>query len=134
MARRLFTPALPALAAAALLLGACKAGDTAGNSASKAAGNTSAPRAAGGNGAAGQAAPAAPATGTTAVHADGVRRVTPAELKQMVDGGGAVIYDTRTKGAYDAEHIRGAVLMPPEEVERRIAEFPRDKTLIFYCT
>ena len=130
MAKKLFTLAAPALAAAALLLGACKANDTAGGS--------SASQAAGKNAAAGQTTPAAPqaspATGTTTVHADGVRRVTPAELKQMVDAGTVAIYDTRTKGAYDAEHIKGALSMPPEEVEKRVAEFPRDKTLVFYCT
>ena len=80
------------------------------------------------------AAPAAPATGTTAVHADGVRRVTAPELQKMVEGGGVVIYDTRSKANYDQEHIKGALSMPHDEVERRAAEFPRDKTLAFYCT
>jgi hypothetical protein len=73
-------------------------------------------------------------TGTTEIHADGARRVGPAELQKMVEGGRVVIYDTRSKASYDQEHIKGALSMPFDEVERRVGEFPRDKTLVFYCT
>ena len=126
MARKLFIPATLALAAAAaVLLGACKANDTAGNA------GAGAPQPAGRNGTAGQAAPA---SGTTVVSADGARRVTVAELQQMLDGGTAVVYDTRAKGAYDAEHIKGALSMPSNEVGERAGEFPKNKTLVFYCT
>jgi 3-mercaptopyruvate sulfurtransferase SseA len=122
MARKLYiTSAL----AAALLLGACKAADTAGGSATSkaAAGSAAAAAQAGGSGG-----------GTTTVSADGARRVTPAELQKMVEGGAVAIYDTRSKGAYDAEHIKGALSMPTEQVAERAAEFPKDKTLVFYCT
>ena len=94
MTRRVFIPSLLAVATA-LLLGACKATDTAGNvsAGSKSSANPSV---------------SAP-TGTTEVHADGVRRVTPSELQAMLAGGRAVVYDTRPKTAYDAEHIQGAL-------------------------
>jgi len=120
MRRRVFIPAALALAAAALL-GACKATDTAGNMSAGATKAAEKP---------GVTAP----TGTTEVHADGVRRVTPAELQAMLEGGRAVVYDTRAKMAYDAEHIKGALSMPHEEVASRAGELPRDKTLVFYCT
>src|SRR5215212_6723277 len=103
MKRKFLIPAALALAASAALLGACKATDTAsgpGTGASQAAGKTA-------------------TTGTTEVHADGVRRVGPAELKEMVDEGRAVVYDTRAKATYDYEHIKGALSMPHEEVEKR---------------
>ncbi|HEX8188602.1 MAG TPA: rhodanese-like domain-containing protein [Pyrinomonadaceae bacterium] len=123
MRRRVFIPLLLlALAGAAALLGACKATDTAGNMSAGAA------KAAGKSGA------GAPPTGTTEVHADGVRRVTAAELQEMLKGGDAVVYDTRAKTAYDAEHIRGALSMPYDEVANRAGELPKDKTLVFYCT
>ena len=116
MKRKFLIPASLALAASAALLGACKATDTAGGTgASRAAGKSA-------------------TTGTTEVHADGVRRVGPAELKEMVDEGRAVVYDTRAKATYDYEHIKGALSMPHEEVEKRAGELPRDKTLVFYCT
>jgi 3-mercaptopyruvate sulfurtransferase SseA len=119
MRRRVFIPAVLALAAAAAaLFGACKATDTAGNVS-----------------AAGQKSSAtAPATGTTEVHADGVRRIGPAQLKEMLDAGSAVLYDTRAKMAYDAEHIKGSISMPFDEVANRSGELPKDKTLVFYCT
>ena len=120
MRSRVFIPL--ALALAAALLGACKATDTAGNL------NAGAPQA-GGKSSAG-----APPTGTTEVHADGVRRVTPAQLQAMLEDGSAVVYDTRSKMAYDAEHIPGALSMPYDEVSKRAGELPKDKTLVFYCT
>ena len=119
MKRKFLIPASLALAAtAALLLGACKATDTAESAGRKAP----------------QAAGKSPATGTTEVHADGVRRVGPAELKEMVDEGRAVVYDTRAKSTYEYEHIKGALSMPHEEVASRANELPTDKTLVFYCT
>jgi hypothetical protein len=122
MTRKFFITATLALAAAALF-GACKAGDTAGD--------TGAATVASKKG----AAPAANApTGTTEVHADGARRVGPAELQKMVEGGGVIIYDTRSKANYDQEHIKGALSMPSDEVEARAGELPRDTTLVFYCT
>ena len=117
MKRKFYTTAALALAvgAAAALLGACKATDTAGNTsaASKAREKTS---------------------GTTEVNADGVRRVGPAELQQMVESGGVVIYDTRSKASYEQEHIKGSLSMPSDEVAARMGELPRGKTLVFYCT
>jgi 3-mercaptopyruvate sulfurtransferase SseA len=125
MARKLFIPSALALAvAAALLLGACKASDTV-------AGGSSATQSAANGGAAG---PTQAGGGTSTVSADGARRVTPDELKQMVASGAVVIYDTRAKGAYDAEHIKGALSMPSNEVGERAAELPKGKTLVFYCT
>ena len=121
MRRRVFIPAVLALAAAAAaVLGACKATDTVSkmDAGSKPA-----------------AKPAASApSGTTEVHADGVRRVTVAELQAMLEEGRAVVYDTRAKTAYDAEHIKGSLSMPFDEVMNRAGELPKDKTLVFYCT
>jgi Rhodanese-like domain len=125
MKRIIFIPALAALAAAALL-GACKATDTAGNtSAGVTASKASKPGEAGGT--------SAP-TGTTTVHADGVRRLSVEELKKLVAAGEVVLYDTRSKMQYEEEHIEGARSMPQGEVEARAGELPRDKTLVFYCT
>ncbi|HEY0174365.1 MAG TPA: rhodanese-like domain-containing protein [Pyrinomonadaceae bacterium] len=128
MKRKLYTRSALALAAlagsAALLFGACKATDSAGNmsaatAVSKSGDKTSA---------------SAPAQAPAAAHPDGVRRMGPAELKTLVEGGKAVVYDTRSKMNYDQEHIRGALSMPHEEAAARAGEVPRDKTLVFYCT
>jgi len=120
MKRKFLIPSALALAAAsAALLGACKATDTAGNmSAATASSKSGAPAAA----------------GTTEVHADGIRRVSAAQLREMVGRGGVVIYDTRSKMQYDQEHIAGALSLPQGEADARAGELPRDKTLVFYCT
>ena len=121
MRRRVFIPLVLSLAAAAALLGACKATDTAGNM------SAGAPKA-------GKKSSVSAPAGTTEVHADGVRRIGPGELKEMLDAGSAVVYDTRAKMAYDAEHIPGALSLPYDEVANRAGELPTDKTLVFYCT
>ena len=131
MRRSVFIPAVLALAAAALL-GACKATDTAGNTsaavaASKAAAKPSEKPSE-------KPSASAPPAGTTTVHADGIRRVSVAELQQMVEAGTVAIYDTRSKMQYDQEHIKGALSLPQNEAESRAGEMPRDKTLVFYCT
>ena len=127
MRRRVFIPLVLAAAAAAALLGACKATDTAGN---MSAGTSASAQKAGEKP---KPKPSA-TTGTTEVHADGVRRVKPEELQAMLEAGRAVVYDTRSKMAYDAEHIKGALSMPYDEVSKRAGELPKDKTLVFYCT
>ena len=128
MTRKLFiAAALASASAAAALLGACKANDTAGSL------SASAPKAAVQNTPQRQQQPSAPA-GTTTVHADGVRRVSVAELQKMMGEGPVVLYDTRSKASYEQEHIKGALSMPQNEVANRAGEFPRDKTLVFYCT
>ena len=66
--------------------------------------------------------------------AEEARRVTVDELKKMLDAGKAVVYDTRPKTAYDAEHIKGSLSMPSEQVAAHTEELPKDKTIVFYCT
>ncbi|HKO42913.1 MAG TPA: rhodanese-like domain-containing protein [Pyrinomonadaceae bacterium] len=73
-------------------------------------------------------APAAPSPG------DGVRRVTVPELQEMVKKGEAFIVDVRTEDAYNTAHIRGAKLIPLNDVEKRAGEFPRDKIIVTYCS
>ncbi|HZT59698.1 MAG TPA: rhodanese-like domain-containing protein [Pyrinomonadaceae bacterium] len=112
--KRLLLTAFAGAFAAATLLSACKATDTAGNVSAA----TTAP----------QTASTPPASQNEA------RRVTVDELKKMLDAGQAVVYDTRAKTAYDQEHIKGALSMPAGEVADRMGELPKDKTIVFYCT
>ncbi len=43
------------------------------------------------------------------------------------------LFDARPKASYDAGHLPGAISLPLDELERRIAEVPRDRLSIFYC-
>jgi len=64
-----------------------------------------------------------------------VPRVTAEALKARLDAGEAIlVVDVRSAEAYRAEHIAGAVHIPLAEVERRLAEFPKDRDIVFYCT
>lgn len=65
---------------------------------------------------------------------DQARRVTPTELKRLVDAGDVVIVDVRNATQWEAGHIEGALHIPSGEVFQRAGELPRDKWIAFYCT
>lgn len=53
---------------------------------------------------------------------------------QKYRDGSALFVDVRGRDKYDAEHIPGARSIPVDEIEQRLQELPRDRTVIFYCT
>jgi hypothetical protein len=63
---------------------------------------------------------------------DDVRRISPEEARVLVEGGGAVLYDTRSAESYGSAHAAGAISLPESEAAGRIGELPTDKGLIFY--
>lgn len=129
MKGKLNLAAATVLAVVSVIYGACRADDTAGVSgASQAASKTATV-----NTATTTAAKPSPSVVAQAP-AEEARRVTVEELKKMLDSGKAVVYDTRAKAAYDAEHIKGSLSMPSNEVAERAGELPKDKTIVFYCT
>src|SRR3954470_16838916 len=129
MKGKLRLAAVSALAAAAPIFGACRADDVGGISHTDSGASHAASKPA-------QSADAAkPAPSAVAqAPAEEARRVTVEEVKKMLDAGKAVIYDTRAKGAYDAEHIKGSLSVPFDQVASHVDEFPKNKTLVFYCT
>jgi 3-mercaptopyruvate sulfurtransferase SseA len=66
--------------------------------------------------------------------ADGVRRVTVTELKDLVANNEAVIIDVRNAESYKASHIKGSKLIPEAEVAKRSDELPKDKLIVTYCS
>ena len=76
------------------------------------------------------AVPAAP----PAQPADGVRRITVAELKQALDAHQAVVVDVRNETAFKAGHIHGAQLIPSAEIDKHVNELPKDKLIVTYCS
>ncbi len=67
-------------------------------------------------------------------HIDETPRVELADAKALFDSGEAVFIDTRSENSYKTEHIKGALNIPVESVERRIGEIPKGKTIIAYCS
>ena len=66
--------------------------------------------------------------------ADGVRRVTVDELKQMLANDQAVVIDVRNQASYDAGHIKSARLITEAEVKNHSDELPKDKLIVTYCS
>jgi 3-mercaptopyruvate sulfurtransferase SseA len=65
--------------------------------------------------------------------ADDVRRITQDELRAGLESGTVALFDVRDQASYDAGHIKGAKLIPHDDVEKRLAEFPKDKLIVTYC-
>jgi rhodanese-like protein len=65
---------------------------------------------------------------------DGVRRITPAELRDELASGKAIVVDVRSEMAFKEAHIKGARLVPVNEVLAKAGEFPRDKLIVTYCS
>jgi len=65
---------------------------------------------------------------------DNVRRVTIAELRDMLDQGKAVVVDVRGDPMYNTEHIKGALDIPENQLTARAGELPKDKLIVFYCS
>lgn len=63
--------------------------------------------------------------------------ISPAEVKQMLDAGGAVaLVDVREPREHDLCSIAGAELMPMAEVPQRLSELDalaEDKLVVVYC-
>jgi 3-mercaptopyruvate sulfurtransferase SseA len=74
-----------------------------------------------------------PQAQTPAPEGDGVRRVTQEELRASMEKGAVAVYDVRDKPSYEAGHIKGAKLVPWDQVEHRLGEFPKDKLVVTYC-
>ena len=81
------------------------------------------------------ATPARPkAPPAAAVPADGVRRITTVELRDLISKGQAYVVDVRNEASYNLGHIRGAKLIPNTEISERSREIPRDKIIVTYCS
>ncbi len=64
---------------------------------------------------------------------DGVRRITVADLQSALEKGEAIVVDVRSEDAYAAGHIKGARVIPEDQITRRADELPRDKLIVTYC-
>ena len=73
---------------------------------------------------------------STAYAAGDTATMTQEELKERLGDPGVVIVDVRTEGSWKASEtkIKGAVREDPAGVENWIKKYPKDKTLVFYCS
>jgi hypothetical protein len=113
--------AAAALVLAALVLAACNSTDQKGNRTASSSNRAVVP-----------ATPSDPSAHIAP--ADGVKRVTTVEARDALANGTAVIIDVRPATAYQQNHIKGSVNIPLDQIESRLSELPRDKTIITYCS
>jgi predicted sulfurtransferase len=66
--------------------------------------------------------------------ADNARRITVEEAHKLYEKGDILVIDVRTEVAYKESRIKGAILIPVNEVGAKADELPRDKTIVTYCT
>lgn len=62
------------------------------------------------------------------------RRIPVDEARKALTEGTAVLVDVRAAEAYKAEHAKGALSIPLDEIAARAGELPKDKLIITYCT
>ncbi len=64
-----------------------------------------------------------------------VATITPAEVFARSAGADQLlVYDARSREEYAAGHLPGAVALPLGELPQRLAEIPRDRLVVFYCS
>ena len=64
-------------------------------------------------------------------------RITVDEIKERMDRGEPFTFiDTRNPKAWGEsdEKLPGAIRVPADEVEKHLAEIPKDKVVVSYCT
>jgi hypothetical protein len=73
---------------------------------------------------------------TTANAADDVPRMTTQELEGRLGDPDVVIVDVRSEGSWtgSGSKIKGAVREDPTGVQNWINKYPKEKTLVFYCS
>lgn len=73
-------------------------------------------------------------TAPESVPKDDAARISLVEAKADFDKKAAVFVDTRNEDAFKVEHIKDAINMPLDVVEKRFKELPKDKKIIAYCS
>lgn len=70
---------------------------------------------------------------TVAVSA-GYRNVTSADTRKIIEQKKNVyLLDVRTPGEYQQARLKGSVLIPINEIERRLNEVPRNRPVVVFC-
>ena len=68
-----------------------------------------------------------------AVDGAGGEPVSREQLARDLAANRVVLLDVRPSEEFEAGHIPGAISMPPDELQARSSELPRDRTIVAYC-
>lgn len=75
-----------------------------------------------------------PAVDMSSVPNSAAPRISLADTQEKLSSGEAVLVDVRLPGAYAEGHAKGAINVPATEIASHLAQLPRDKMIITYCT
>ena len=64
---------------------------------------------------------------------DSMEAVSKADLLDRVKHGTAMALDVRPSDEFEKGHLKGALNIPLDDLERRLADLPQDKEIIAYC-
>jgi len=64
---------------------------------------------------------------------DALEAVSREELMARLKDGMVTLLDVRSPGEFALGHIPGALNMPVDELERRLAQLPKDQEIVAYC-
>jgi rhodanese-related sulfurtransferase len=62
-----------------------------------------------------------------------LQAMTSTELRERLKSGSIVVVDVRPEREYRAGHVQGARSIPVEELEARLRELPKKRTIVAYC-
>lgn len=63
-----------------------------------------------------------------------VKNISPGQAREIIEKAKDVfILDVRTQEEYDKLHIKGAHLIPIQELEHNINKIPKDKIVVVHC-
>ncbi len=60
-------------------------------------------------------------------------RISARELESAIMKDKPVIIDVRKKSEYDSEHVIDAINVPLNEINKNLAQFPKDKPFVLHC-
>ncbi len=64
---------------------------------------------------------------------DDIAEIDRAELRRRMKSGDVVLIDVRPKVEYEAGHIDGALSIPIDQLDARLADLPEDHEIVAYC-
>lgn len=64
---------------------------------------------------------------------DSLEAISRTELMRRAKNGLVTVLDVRPTEEYEAGHIKGAVNLPLEDIEKRLGELPKELEIIAYC-
>lgn len=64
---------------------------------------------------------------------DEINRILATDLELLLAKENIPVIDVRKKSEFETEHLVNAINIPMNEINQRLAEFPKDKSFILYC-